>query len=185
MELANVSILAALIAGTVSFLSPCVLPLVPGYVSYIAGNSSNDGGTAPGRMAAVVLSFWFTLGFSVVFVAFGAGASAVSRLLLSYRYEAGLIGGAILTVSATSMTPSAGLGLLAIYSLGLAIPFLLTALLIDRIGVHFRRLRTFGRSLQIIAGAVMIAMGLAMMTGRLSTIAFWLLETFPILALIG
>ncbi len=242
MELANVSILAALIAGTVSFLSPCVLPLVPGYVSYIAGNSSNDGGTAPGRMAAVVLSFWFALGFSVVFVALGAGASAVSRLLLSYRYEAGLIGGAIivvfgifstglvrlpwlerelrlnpkraggrpenafilglafgfgwtpcigpvlgaiLTVSATSMTPSAGLGLLAIYSLGLAIPFLLTALLIDRIGVHFRRLRTFGRSLQIIAGAVMIAMGLAMMTGRLSTIAFWLLETFPILALIG
>ncbi|TAJ31777.1 cytochrome c biogenesis CcdA family protein, partial [Bosea sp. (in: a-proteobacteria)] len=97
----------------------------------------------------------------------------------------GPILGAILTVSATSTTPAAGVALLAIYSLGLAIPFLLTALLAGGITARLRRLRSFGRGLQIFTGLTMVAMGLAMMTGRLSTMAFWLLETFPILALIG
>lgn len=242
MEIANISILAALAAGAVSFLSPCVLPLVPGYLSYVAGSLSADSDSPRARISAFAMSFWFVLGFSTVFVILGAGASALSRLLLSYRYEAGLVGGAIivvfgifstgvvripwmerefrlspqvsggrpqsayvlglafgfgwtpcigpilgaiLTVSATSTTPAAGVALLAIYSLGLAIPFLLTALLAGGITARLRRLRSFGRGLQIFTGLTMVAMGLAMMTGRLSTMAFWLLETFPILALIG
>lgn len=242
MEIANISILAALAAGAVSFLSPCVLPLVPGYLSYVAGSLSADSDSPRARISAFAMSFWFVLGFSTVFVILGAGASALSRLLLSYRYEAGLVGGAIivvfgifstgvvripwmerefrlspqvsggrpqsayilglafgfgwtpcigpilgaiLTVSATSTTPAAGVALLAIYSLGLSIPFLLTALLAGGITARLRRLRSFGRGLQIFTGLTMVAMGLAMMTGRLSTMAFWLLETFPILALIG
>lgn len=244
MEIANVSILAALAAGAISFLSPCVLPLVPGYVSYIAGGSAAIGARsrAASRMNALVMSLWFALGFSTVFVMLGAGATALSGLLLGYRYEAGIIGGAIvvvfgiftaglvrlpwlerelrfnpsiaggrptgayllglafafgwtpcigpvlgaiLTVGATSPTPSAGVALLSIYSLGLALPFLLTALFADGITAHLRRMRGAGRRLQVVAGIAMILMGLAMITGQLSTMAFWLLETFPILATIG
>ena len=81
-------LLAAFAAGAISFLSPCVLPLVPGYVSYIAG-STVDGNAAgpPPRLAALGLGLCFVLGFSVIFVLFGAGASALGQWLLSYRYE--------------------------------------------------------------------------------------------------
>jgi cytochrome c-type biogenesis protein len=245
MEIANIGIWAALAAGAVSFLSPCVLPLVPGYVSYIAGGSAaavDPPSRFSSRLNAVVMSAWFALGFSTVFVLLGAGASALSHLLLSYRYEAGIVGGAIvlvfgifttglvrlswlerelrvqapitggrpvgayllglafafgwtpcigpvlgaiLTVSATSTSASSGVALLSVYSLGLAIPFLLTALFADGMTARLRRLRGAGRALQIMAGVTMIAMGLAMMSGQLSTIAFWLLETFPFLAKIG
>ena len=245
MEIANIGIWAALAAGAVSFLSPCVLPLVPGYVSYIAGGSAAGADKRSGtssRLNAVVMSLWFVLGFSTVFVLLGAGASALSHLLLAYRYEAGIVGGAIvlvfgvfttglvrlswlerelrvqapiaggrpvgayllglafafgwtpcigpvlgaiLTVSATSPSASSGVALLSVYSLGLAIPFLLTARFADGMTARLRRLRGAGRALQIMAGVTMIAMGLAMMSGQLSTIAFWLLETFPFLAKIG
>jgi cytochrome c-type biogenesis protein len=245
MDIANIGIWAALAAGAVSFLSPCVLPLVPGYVSYIAGGSAaavNPPSRSSSRLNAVVMSVWFVLGFSTVFVLLGAGASALSHLLLSYRYEAGIVGGAIvlvfgvfttglvrfswmerelrvqapiaggrpvgayllglafafgwtpcigpvlgaiLTVSATSTSASSGVALLSVYSLGLAIPFMLTALFADGMTARLRRLRGAGRALQIVAGMTMIAMGLAMMSGQLSTMAFWLLETFPFLAKIG
>ncbi|BCB17139.1 cytochrome c biogenesis protein CcdA [Bosea sp. ANAM02] len=244
MEIANISILAAFAAGAVSFLSPCVLPLVPGYISYIAGGSAAIGtrSRATSRINALAMSFWFALGFSTVFVMLGAGATALSRLLLGYRYEAGIVGGAIvvvfgiftaglvrlpwlerelrfnpsiaggrpmgayllglafafgwtpcigpvlgaiLTVGATAPTPSTGVALLSIYSLGLALPFLLTALFADGITTQLRRMRVAGRRLQVVAGIAMILMGLAMMSGQLSTMAFWLLETFPILATIG
>lgn len=245
MDIANIGIWAALAAGVVSFLSPCVLPLVPGYVSYIAGGSAaavDPSSRSSSRLNAVVMSVWFVLGFSTVFVLLGAGASALSHLLLAYRYEAGIVGGAIilvfgvftaglvrlswlerelrvrapiaggrpigsyllglafafgwtpcigpvlgaiLTVSATSPSASSGVALLSVYSLGLAIPFLLTALFADGMMARLRRLRGAGRALQIVAGVTMIAMGLAMMSGQLSTIAFWLLETFPFLAKIG
>ena len=244
MEIANISIVAALAAGAISFLSPCVLPLVPGYVSYIAGGAAvaDERPRTSSRVQALVMSLWFVLGFSTVFVLLGAGATVLSRLLLSYRYEAGIVGGAvivvfgvftagflrfpwmerewrfnpaiaggspggayllglafafgwtpcigpvlgaILTVSATSPSPAAGIALLSIYSLGLAIPFLLTAVFAGGMTRQLRRMRGFGRRLQVAAGIAMILMGLAMMTGRLSTMAFWLLETFPILATIG
>ncbi|MFC5422923.1 MAG: cytochrome C biogenesis protein [Stutzerimonas stutzeri] len=245
MEIANIGVWAALAAGAVSFLSPCVLPLVPGYVSYIAGGSTAGAegqSRTSSRLNAVGMSFWFVLGFSTVFVLLGAGASALSGLLLAYRYEAGIVGGAIilvfgvfttglarlswmerelrfqapiasgrpsgayllglafafgwtpcigpvlgaiLTVSATSPSASSGVALLSVYSLGLAIPFLLTALFADGITARLRRLRGVGRGLQIVAGITMIAMGFAMMAGQLSTMAFWLLETFPFLAKIG
>ncbi|SFD32490.1 cytochrome c-type biogenesis protein [Bosea sp. CRIB-10] len=245
MDIANIGICAALAAGAVSFLSPCVLPLVPGYVSYIAGGSVaavDPPSRSSSRLNAVVMSAWFVLGFSTVFVLLGAGASALSHFLLAYRYEAGIVGGAIvlvfgvfttglvrlswlerelrvqapiaggrpvgayllglafafgwtpcigpvlgaiLTVSATSSSASSGVALLSVYSLGLAIPFLLTALFADGMTARLRHLRGAGRALQIVAGVTMIAMGLAMMSGQLSTIAFWLLETFPFLAKIG
>jgi cytochrome c-type biogenesis protein len=100
----GVSILALLTsfaAGIVSFLSPCVLPLVPGYISYVAGQSLNDPASradAGGRLSALRLSALFVLGFSTVFVTLGASATALGRLLLSYRYEANLIAGACVIV---------------------------------------------------------------------------------------
>lgn len=91
----------AFAAGIVSFLSPCVLPLVPAYVSYVAGESLADSGPgrhAPARGAAVAMSVFFVLGFSAVFIALGASATALGGLLLRYRTETNIIGGVIVIV---------------------------------------------------------------------------------------
>lgn len=101
MEASAVGLAAAFAAGVVSFVSPCVLPLVPAYVSYIAGHPFGSGHTrvhTAERLAAVVLSACFVLGFSVVFVSLGASATFLGRLLLQYRYQANLVGGAIVIV---------------------------------------------------------------------------------------
>ena len=103
--LSNVGILTAFLAGIVSFLSPCVLPLVPGYVSYVSGNALHDiERSTVARFSALGLGLCFVLGFSSVFVALGATATALSRALLYYRYEANLVGGAIIIVFGIFMT---------------------------------------------------------------------------------
>jgi cytochrome c-type biogenesis protein len=97
-EISNIGILTALAAGLVSFLSPCVLPLVPGYISYVAGQTMEDvrgREDKQARRSAVLLSVFFVLGFSTVFISLGASATALGNLLLTYRYEANLVGGAI------------------------------------------------------------------------------------------
>lgn len=229
-------------AGIISFLSPCVLPLVPGYVSYVGGRSLAGGADARARMAALPLSVLFVLGFSTVFVALGASATAIGQLLLAYRYETNLVAGAIiilfgllmiglirwswpqrdirfhldlpdasplsayvlglafalgwtpcigpvlgtiLTTGAMSATVSQGIVLLSAYSLGLGLPFLGAAVFTERIVRRVSRLGRFGRSLQVGAGGVMVLMGVAMITGQLSALSFWLLETFPVFARIG
>jgi len=96
-----VGLAAAFAAGLISFVSPCVLPLVPAYVSYVAGQPLREKGRraeARERLAALALSAFFVLGFGVVFVALGASATLLGRLLLQYRYEANLVGGAIIIV---------------------------------------------------------------------------------------
>jgi cytochrome c-type biogenesis protein len=96
VEISLIGLATAFAAGVISFLSPCVLPLVPGYVSYVAGSSLEDlrDGAAP-RLQAVSLAATFVLGFSVVFVALGMSASALGSLLLTYRYELGIAAGLI------------------------------------------------------------------------------------------
>lgn len=104
-EISNIGIVTAVAAGAISFLSPCVLPLVPGYVSYIAGNSNSRFKSAsPSRLGVTMLSLSFILGFSTVFVALGASATALSRLLRAYSYEAGIVGGAIVVLFGVFMT---------------------------------------------------------------------------------
>lgn len=101
MEPGAIGFAAAFAAGMVSFFSPCVLPLVPAYVSYVAGQSSTAlerRRDLQHRMSALALSSVFVLGFGVVFVALGAGASLLGSLLLQYRQEANLVGGAIVLV---------------------------------------------------------------------------------------
>ena len=94
----EIAIPTAFVAGIVSFLSPCVLPLVPGYISYVSGNALTDiGRSTATRLSTLGLGLCFVLGFSSVFV-------ALSRLLLSYRYEANLVGGAVIIVFGIFMT---------------------------------------------------------------------------------
>ena len=246
MDATTLGAATAFAAGAVSFLSPCVLPLVPAYMSYITGQSlaTNAGAaTMSSRMSAATLSVLFVLGFSAVFIALGASATALSRVLLAYRYEAGIAGGAlvtlfglvmligvervpflrrdahfqlraatgnpasafvlgvafgfgwtpcigpilgvILTAAALSESASAGVRLLAAYSAGLGIPFLLTAAFLHEAAGRLRLVRRTGRPLMIVAGVIMVVMGIAMMTGKLTTFSYWLLERFPALGRIG
>lgn len=236
----EIGLFAAALAGTISFLSPCVLPLVPGYISYIAGNG---GGSSPhARLATVMLAALFVLGFSTVFIILGASATLAGRLLLSYKYELNLIGGAIvilfgifatglipmpwlerevrfqggeiqgghlgayvlglafgfgwtpcigpvlgaiLTISAATAGVQDGIALLAAYSVGLGIPFLAAAYSTDALLRGMRGMRRLGKVLKVSAGGTMVAVGFAMMTGYLSSLSFWLLETFPLLSTIG
>lgn len=99
IEASTLGLAAAFTAGIVSFLSPCVLPLVPGYVSYIAGQPGREAqfrAQAPARAFALGLSLFFVLGFSSVFMVLGASATALSQLLLRYRFEANIAGGLII-----------------------------------------------------------------------------------------
>ncbi|WP_375263302.1 cytochrome c biogenesis CcdA family protein [Palleronia sp.] len=241
VDLSLLGLTAALLAGAISFVSPCVLPLVPGYVSYIAGRTVT-GAAAPSRRHVVWLSFCFVLGFSTIFMALGASATALGQALLQWRYELNLVGGAIiilfglfmigaarlsamqrdlrfhldlpggqpvasyvlglafgfgwtpcigpilgaiLTASAASATIGEGVALLAVYSAGLGVPFLVVAAFTDKLAGKLRGVGRVGRRLHQSAGAVMILMGIAMMTGRLSALSYWLLDAFPVLAQIG
>ncbi len=241
-SLSGIGLLTSFGAGLISFLSPCVLPLVPGYVSYVAGDVLAVSGEPVRPVAALRLAFCFVLGFSTVFVILGASATSLGQLLLAYRYEANLVGGAvvvvlglsmvglaklpwlqrelrlhpnlsggrpiaayvigiafafgwtpcigpvlgaILTTSAVSATVPQGITLLTFYSIGLGLPFLTAAVFTDSLMLRLRGLRRLGRTLQFGAGAIVAAMGVAMLTGELTSFSYWLLDIFPILARIG
>ena len=247
MEFSSIGIATAFAAGVVSFLSPCVLPLVPGYISYVAGRTISPDGTAAdaefkAASRTLGLSLCFVLGFTTVFVLLGASATVLSRLLRMYLFEANLIGGvivvlfglfttglvprpwlnrearfhanpgsgsagaayllglafafgwtpcigpvlgAILTLSAANATVASGTTLLAVYSLGLGLPFILAALFMRGFMARMMSMRRTGRVLKIVAGGVMVVMGIAMITGHLTSFAIWLLQTFPALGRIG
>lgn len=245
IDISGIGALTVFAAGLVSFLSPCVLPLVPAYVSYVAGESVQSLEARkfiPKKLSTLALSLFFVLGFSTVFVAFGASATAIGQFLLAYRYEANIVAGAliiifgllmigvakptwlqrefrfqpnlvggrpvtayalglafafgwtpcigpvlgaILTVSASSAETAYGATLLSIYSLGMGLPFLAAAAFTGAFVKRLRTVRRLGRFLQVGAGAVMITMGIAMVTGYLSAFSFWLLQTFPMFGLVG
>lgn len=247
MDFSGIGIATAFAAGVVSFLSPCVLPIVPGYISYVAGRT-----ISPNRLASDMtltetgrtlgLSLCFVLGFTTVFVLLGASATALGGVLRMHLYEANLIGGAIvivfglftaglvpipwlerdvrfhsgprgggplasyllglafafgwtpcigpvlgaiLALSAANATVGTGTALLAVYSLGLGLPFILAALFMRGFMARMKSMRRTGRVLKIVAGGVMVIMGVAMITGHLNSFAIWLLQTFPALGRIG
>lgn len=239
-EVSGISIVSVFLAGVISFLSPCVLPLVPGYISYIAGHSVDFTQVkrfASTRVTTLALSGFFIIGFSMVFIALGASATALGQLFQTYRSVADIVAGsiivlfglhmtgvltlsvlnrdtrptvnvskgtplgafflgtafafgwtpcigpilgAILMMSAATASVGDGITLLSIYSLGLAIPFLLVAAFTGAFLKKIKSLKRIGRSLQIISGAVLVAVGVAMMTGYLNSIGTWMLNTFPI-----
>ena len=249
MSLADISLLSALLAGALSFLSPCVLPLVPPYLCYMAGISVEQfrGGAMavaqPSVRGNVLLSaLFFTLGFATVFVALGAGASSIGPLLRQHldilakiggliivvmglnflgvfrigilareaRFQSGgkpatltgayimglafafgwtpCIGpvlGAILGIAASRETVGAGAGLLAVYSLGLAIPFWIAAGFSGAFMSFLSRFRRHLGTVEKVMGGLLVLTGLAFIFGYISDMAIWFQQTFPILMKIG
>jgi cytochrome c-type biogenesis protein len=243
--MADVSLPAALLAGLISFLSPCVLPLVPPYLVYLSGLSLErlaDAEPAPAvRRETVIGAVLFVLGFSTVFVALGAGASAIGGLIRIYAdvlaklagvaiiimglhflgltrigwllrekrldvaKPAGLWGAyvmglafafgwtpcigpilaAILAVAASEATVTKGAGLLAVYSLGLGIPFLLAAFAVQPFAAFLARFRAHLGKVEKVMGALLVLTGVAFLTGFIAQASYWLLETFPALGKIG
>lgn len=237
----------AVFAGALSFLSPCVLPLVPPYLCYMAGVSADDlrnGSAMPTRSYArlVGTALLFVLGFSTVFVALGAGASQVGQLLrqnldwlgivagvaiiamglhflgllrfdilsrearltapdrprsLTGAYLMGLafafgwtpcIGpvlGAILGLAGTQATVGQGAIMLAFYSAGLGIPFVLAAAFSGAFLRSVSRLRGHFAAVEKTMGGLLVVTGILFLTGGIQRFSFWLLETFPALQTIG
>ncbi len=243
----SVSLQAAVLAGVISFLSPCVLPLVPSYLCFITGatlDELSDSDTAIGeqRKSAVLAALMFVLGFTTVFVGLGASASFAGQILRSYygilsqlagiviilmglnflgvfrlgflnreaRYHseakpAGLLGAyviglafafgwtpcigpvlaVILTLAASEQDVARGAGLLAVYSLGLGLPFLLAAVGIGTFLEFFRRFKNQMGTVEKIMGVLLVVTGVAFLTGSMQTLSYWLLEQLPWLAKIG
>jgi cytochrome c-type biogenesis protein len=225
--------LAAFIAGLLSFLSPCVLPLVPGYVSLISGTSVETL-VAPERklLRSVMLnSVMFILGFSIVFILLGAGATVMGQVVGRFRRDLTFIAGiviivfglhltglwkikalyadkrlhevkggssplgafvvgfafafgwtpcigpilaGILTLAAAEETVTKGMGLLAVYSAGLAVPFLLTSLGVDRFLAFYGRFRRHLHTVEIASGVLLIAIGALVLTGRFTVLSGYL-----------
>ena len=229
MSLIHLSLLAAFGAGLLSFFSPCVFPLVPGYLSYLAGTSLQEAQSLPNTRWRVSLhALCFVLGFALLFTLLGAAAALlgsalrteeqalarISGLLLilfgialtglvpipwlsrdhrvqvkqgaSAWWRSGLIGmafgagwsactgpilGAILVLTAASATLLQGAIFLLAYALGLGVPFVLVGILVDRVGMLMRPLRRYTGPLSFIGGAILILMGMLILTGRLDQLA--------------
>lgn len=241
-ELADAAFLpAAMIAvtaGFLSFLSPCVLPIVPPYLAYMTGVKVS--GLRARERSAVLPAVFFVLGLSTVFLLLGYAASAFGRAFLAWqptlvtvsgvfiiilglhflhvfriplldreaRLDTGDKGGSalgayllglafafgwtpcigpqlsmILTLAATD--PPRGTGLLGVYALGLGIPFLLSALFIERSMALMNRIKRYMGLIERVSGVLLIAVGVLLLTGWLSIISYWLLENIPALARIG
>src|SRR5262252_4017924 len=236
---AEVSVFAALLAGLISFLSPCVLPLVPPYLVYLAGSSLErlaEAEPAPlVKRDVLVAALLFVAGFSTVFVALGAGASVIGSLLRFYSHELAIIAGiviivmglhflgitpiaflyrqkrvdvqkpvglwgayvmglafafgwtpcigpilaAILAVAASEATVTKGAGLLAVYSMGLGIPFIIAALAVEPCAAFMTRFRAYLPYVERVMGGVLVLTGIAFLTGFIAQASFWLLDTFP------
>jgi cytochrome c-type biogenesis protein len=235
----------ALVAGLVSFLSPCVLPLVPPYLCYMTGVTLDQlVGEREERLArrTVMLSaLAFVLGFSTIFVLLGATASVIGRYVASYSgvlsvvggviiivmglhflgvfkiaflnrqmrmdldNEAGPLGsylmglafaigwtpcigpvlGTILLVAGTEQTVGRGAVLLAVYSLGLGLPFLIAGFFAGPF-IHFmRRFRGHLGTVERVMGGLLVVTGVLFMTGQITTFSFWIISMFPALGQIG
>jgi cytochrome c-type biogenesis protein len=243
--ISDVTIPAALIAGIVSFLSPCVLPLVPPYLIYLTGATiehiADDEQEAASKRAVMISAAVFVLGFSTVFVALGASASLIGGVIRSYAAELSVVAGiliilmglhflgltrigvlmregrmtmpkpvglwgayvmglafafgwtpcigpilaAILSVAAAEATVTKGAALLAVYSLGLGIPFLIAAFMVEQFSSVFARMKKHLVHVERGMGVLMVITGIAFLTGAVSNASIWLLETFPALQNFG
>jgi len=234
----------AALAGLVSFLSPCVLPLVPPYLSYIAGTAIEDfaeGGERAMRRDLPLAALLFVLGFSTVFVLLGATASVLGQTVRAYldilaflagiviiaiglhfigifriavlfrekrlqvEKPTGLIGAylmglafafgwtpcigpvlaAILAIAGSEDSVGRGASLLAVYSMGLGVPFLLAAFAVEHFAKFLRRFRKHLGKVEKAMGLLLILTGIGFLTGSMSVFSFWLIETFPALGRLG
>ena len=234
MDPVSLGIPISFTAGVLSFLSPCVLPLIPSYVSFITGLSIDD--VQRSRRITVIHSLLFIAGFTLVFLALGATATVLGRALFRHRDWVGRIGGilviilglyllgvfnlgalnrerrvhiatkplgylgtlvvgmafaagwtpcigpilgGVLTYTASSADLSRGLVLLFAYSVGLAVPFLLAALMIDRFMELFQRYRGALIWISRASGVLLIIVGVLMITGSMTVLSAWLQRWTP------
>ena len=236
------AMIVAAVAGLLSFLSPCVLPIVPPYLAYMSGVSLNDLNDGSGRSSAVLPAIFFVLGLSTVFLILGFAASALGSVFATYqsyfntvaailvmifgahfvgvyrigfldreaRMDAGDQGGsafgayilglafafgwtpcigpqlgAILSLAAQEASVMRGTILLAVYALGLGVPFLLVAVFLSRLGGVLTWMKRHMEQIEKLMGLLLWTIGLLMLTGGFSAMSFWLLENFPALASLG
>ena len=226
-------------AGLISFLSPCVLPLIPGYISYISGSSLNE--LIEKKSVNIFPIILFTLGFSLVFISFGATASFLGSVILNNSYElriasgiiiiifslhilgilnlnflnyekriytekkSGIFGsilvgmafgfgwtpcigpilGSILALASTEQSLNRGILLLVFYSLGLAIPFILSGYLIQKFLVFSKNLKSKMNIILKSGGTLLLITGILMITNQLQALGFYLLKYIPVLQNIG
>ncbi|MFA3915773.1 cytochrome c biogenesis CcdA family protein [Ruegeria hyattellae] len=233
----------ALVAGVISFLSPCVLPIVPPYLAYMSGVSVTDlNEESEGRNKVMLPALFFVLGLSTVFLFLGFTASAIGTVFLQHQDTLNLIAGlivmvfgahfvgvyrigfldrearidvgdrggssfgayvlglafafgwtpcigpqlgAILSMAASEGSLTRGTVLLAIYALGLGIPFLLVAAFLPRLKGVMGWMKRHMDRIERIMGLLLWTIGLLMLTGGFSDFSYWLLEAFPGLALLG
>ncbi len=229
----------ALGAGLISFLSPCVLPLIPGYISYISGSSLNE--LIEKKNVNLFPLILFTIGFSIVFIIFGAASTFLGNILLQNSYElrivAGLIIiilslhiiglinlkflnyekriqtnisknlfspiligmafafgwtpcigpilGSILVLASTEESLSQGILLLSFYSIGLAIPFILSGYLIQKFLLFSKDFKKNINKVSKIGGVILLITGLLIITNQLQALGFYLLNIFPFLQNFG
>ncbi len=234
-----IELFIALSAGLISFLSPCVLPLIPGYISFISGQSLNE--LIESKKVNLIPLVLFSLGFSFVFISFGAAASALGKILLQnsnylrivagtiivifslqllgivnigfLNYEKkyytkkstkplfvfvvgmafgfgwtpciGPILGSILALASTEENISRGILLLSFYSLGLAIPFILSGFLIQKFLLFSKN---FKKNINIVlksGGTILLITGVLILTNQLQVLGYYILNIFPFLQNFG
>ena len=234
------NLLVAFSAGFISFLSPCVLPLIPGYISYISGQSLDE--IVKDNKSVLLKTIFFSIGFSIVFISFGITASFIGKLLISYSNQLRIIAGiiiilfslqfiglinlkilnsetrfftknyndnlifpiivgaafgfgwtpcigpilgSILALSAIEENISKSILLLSFYSLGLAIPFIISGILIDKFLLFSKSCRKYISTITKVGGTVLLLTGIAILVGQLQVLGFFILEYFPSLGNIG
>jgi len=239
------AILVALLAGVLSFISPCVLPIIPPYLAYMGGitmNQLTDRTDRSSRRPAVIASMFFVLGLSTVFMFLGFAASAFGRFFLQNqvlfsqiaggviiifglhflglfripflmreaRIDAGDKGGSalgayvlglafafgwtpcigpilgtILSLSAQETSMTRGMILMVFYAIGLGVPFIISAMFINRAMGVMNRLKRHMGLIEKLMGVLLLLVGLMMITGTFSRMSYWLLENFPQLQILG
>ena len=226
-------------AGLISFLSPCVLPLIPGYISYISGSSLNE--LVEKKNINLIPIILFTVGFSIVFIVFGAASTFLGQVLLQNSYELRIIAGliiitlslhiigiinlkflnyekrfqtnintnffspiiigaafafgwtpcigpvlgSILALSATEASISKGILLLSFYSLGLAIPFILSGYYMSNFLTTRKGFSKYYGTVTKTGGAILLITGVLIATNQIQVISFYILTIFPFLTTLG
>ena len=234
-----IELLIAFGAGLISFLSPCVLPLIPGYISYISGSSINE--LIDKKNINLFPMVLFTIGFSIVFIIFGAASTFLGQVLLKNSYELRIIAGlviiilslhiigifnikflnfekriqtntntnfyspiligmafafgwtpcigpilgSILVLAATEDSINKGIMLLSFYSLGLAIPFILSGYLIQKFLIFSKNFRKNINLVSKIGGIILLITGVLIITNQLQALGYYLLNIFPFLQNFG
>ena len=234
-----IELFIAFAAGLISFLSPCVLPLIPGYISYVSGSSLNE--LIQEKKINLIPIILFTIGFSIVFIIFGAASTFLGQILLQNSFELRIVAGitiiifslhiigiinlkflnyekriqasrnknifspvvigaafgfgwtpcigpilgSILALAATEESINKGILLLFFYSLGLAIPFILSGYLIQRFLIFSKNFKNNINLVSKIGGVILLITGILILTNQLQVLGYYILNIFPFLQKFG